>query len=541
MPPSAKTKRDLNAILTAAVTEDEPGIAIGVAKAGRLVWSGGRGMANLDTGAAFTPTTPFRICSISKQFTCALVMREVRAGRVALDAHPGHYLAWANVLDAKLTVAHLMQNKSGIRDQWTLAMMMGARAEQRFTLDDGIAVNRLAPRSMFAPGSQNLYCNANFEILGQILEVVSGETCAELLAKHIFAPLGMTASYLGVDTAQPLPGDARGYRFHDGAWVEEDNAIQWAASAGIVSTIEDLLKWAACLRDPGAKGMPWVGDITAARAFNDGNAAAYASGINHDINRHNGRAVLAHAGALRGWRSIMMHFVNEDVSIAVFMNRTNAATSQASFPRGVARAIAEALGIVPVWHRAGKPPVRAILPEGARGAYVSREQGLLIQLRNDETGAQLHSHLDWSPLFQSDGDTLAAEDGELSLRFTDAACETLMLKLSDANVYTPMQRVPLSRRIAPCFATCGRYHCAPLDSSLEIIEHEGTYSIGFAGIFGSGIHYPLTLLNESTAWFDLSRGVDESPPGRVLVLFDAKQKLIEVSCMLARRMVFRAA
>ena len=200
-----------------------PGIAIGIAKGGRIIWRGARGLANVEAAIPFTPSTPFRICSISKQFACALTMREVRGGRIALDAHPSRYLPWAKVLDSALTIAHLMQNKSGVRDQWVLAMMMGARAEQRFTLADGIEVNRLAPESMFAPGSQNLYCNANFEILGQILEAVTGETCAALLAKHIFAPLGMKDTYLGIDTAQPLVGDARGYRFHDGAWVEEEN------------------------------------------------------------------------------------------------------------------------------------------------------------------------------------------------------------------------------------------------------------------------------------------------------------------------------
>ena len=113
-------------------------------------------MSNLDTHAPLTTRTPFRICSISKHFACALVMWEVAAGRIALDAHPGRYLPWTKQMDRVLTLAHLMQNKSGVRDQWVLAMMMGTTATPPFTLDDGVAVNRRAPESMFAPGSQNL-------------------------------------------------------------------------------------------------------------------------------------------------------------------------------------------------------------------------------------------------------------------------------------------------------------------------------------------------------------------------------------------------
>ena len=153
LPPN--TARALEVILARTVRPDEPGIAVGISRHGRLLWRGARGLSNLQTHAPLTTRTPFRICSISKQFVCALVMREVAAGRIALDAHPSRYLPWTKGMDRTLTIAHLMQNKSGLRDQWVLAMMMGAKAEQPFTLDDGINVNCRAPQSMFAPGSQN--------------------------------------------------------------------------------------------------------------------------------------------------------------------------------------------------------------------------------------------------------------------------------------------------------------------------------------------------------------------------------------------------
>ena len=116
-----------------------------------------------------------------------------------------------------------------------------------------------------------------------------------------------------------------------------------------------------------------------------------------------------------------------------------------------------------------------------------------------------------------------------------------MLSMNAENVYTPMQFVATLQSANAKFAACGRYQCAPIASTVEIVQHDGAYAIYFTGIFGTGTHYPLTLLNETTAWFDLARGVDESPPGRVLVIYDASEKLLELSCMLARRMVFRAA
>ncbi len=492
----------LEAVLTLTVEADQPGIAVGISQHGRMLWRGARGLSNLESHAPLTTSTPFRICSISKQFACALVMREVSAGRIALDAHPSRYLPWTKGLDGALTIAHLMQNKSGLRDQWVLAMMMGAKAEQPFTLDDGINVNGRAPESMFAPGSQNLYCNGNFEILGQILEKVSGEPYGQLLSQHILQPLGMHDSHLAIDTAQPMPGDARGYRFHNKTWEEEQNGIHWAASAGIVSTVEDMLKWAARLRDPQAAGLPWVAGITQALPFNDGAAASYAAGINHEVNTQTGRAMLAHSGALRGWRSVLMHFVKEDLSIVVFMNRTNGPKPR---PLGaVALQLAKALGVAPVWRSPGKLPPRAVLPAAAEGAYVSREQGLLIQLRNHRGRAEVYSHLSWSPLFQSEeAGTFTTDDRDLAIRFGtglgESAKASLWLSLGGENVHTKMKHVVAPRVPDAPFAARGRYHCAPLASTLEIGPSEGGEEIVFTGIFGTGTRYPLTRLNTHVA------------------------------------------
>jgi D-aminopeptidase len=541
-----KTIRQIEASLARAVGENEPGIAVGIAQAGRMVWGGARGLANLKSQEVFSTKTPFRICSISKQFSCALVMREVAAGRIDPTAHPSRYVPWTKVLDRELTIAHLMQNKSGIRDQWVMAMFMGARAEQKFTLADGVSAVKHAPTSMWTPGSQNLYCNANFEILGEVLQRVTGESVAALLQKHIFVPLMMSDTTLGVDTAEPISGDARGYRFVDGAWQEEENAIHWGASAGIVSTIEDLLKWAACLRDPAAAGLPWVGDITRASPFNDGNPATYACGINHAINAggYPKREMLAHAGALRGWRSTLMHFVAEDTSIAVFMNRTNSPSGK--LPRGVAMEILEALKIPPIWQSTKAPRKRVSLAGAGlnAGVYVSRDQGLMIQLRDHKGAAEVFSHLDWSALSAGgageDAKTIATEDGGMKMRVGSPA--ELTLTMRDDNVCTVMQRIKSSKPTAGPFKSGGRFTCAPINSSVEVFVDDTKpkqVALAFTGIFGEGGVYRLTVVNNEVAWFDLPRGVDESPPGRVLVVFDPIENTIEVSCILARRVIFR--
>ena len=535
---SSKSIKKLESLLVGAVGKNEPGIAIGIAQRGRMVWGGARGLANLDAKTPMTTQTPFRICSISKQFACALAMREARAGRIDLTAHPSRYLPWTRVLDPALTVAHLMQNKSGIRDQWVTAMLMGALPTQPFTLEDGNTVVRHAPACMFTPGERNLYCNINFEIVGQILETVAGLPYAQLLSAQILGPLGMRDTSLGIDTSLAIPGDARGYRFHKKVWKEEQNGIHWAASAGMVSTTQDMLRWAACLRDPKAAGLPWVADILPTTPFNDGAAAQYASGINHLV--ENGRAMYAHGGGLRGWKSTLMHFVNEETSIVVLMNRNNSPKDR--MPRAVANDVAAALGILPVWRRKNVRPVPARLPRGTAGAWVSREQGLIVCLRERKGRAEMHSFLDWSKLIRTDDpDTLATEDG--GMRFTFDGDGALTLVDAHENVCASMRhvagRVRGAVKGAATFAGRGTYGCTPLTGSAAVSTARGKTTITFTGVFGTGENYPLTVLDAHTAYFDLMRGVDEAPPGRVLVIHDPREQCIELSATLARRIVFR--
>ncbi len=536
----------IQTILARAVKDTEPGIVLGIRQGGHTLFTAARGLANLETGTAFTATSAFRICSITKQFVCALVWREVLAGRIDVAAHPGKYVGWMKCFDPALTILHLMQNKSGIRDQWVMAMMMGAKPEQRFTLEDGFAAMRRAPASMFAPGSQSLYCNGNFELLGQILRAVSGQDFQLALQTHVLAPLGMKNTFVGVDTAKALPGNTRGYRHIKGKWVEEQNGVHWSASAGIVSTMEDIFKWDACLRDPAASGLPWVDKIKTPQPFTNGASAAYASGINHW--QAHGRAVLTHQGALRGWRSILLRFVAEDTAIAVFMNRTNSPSGY--FPSRVAYAAAKALGIKPVWQTAATKK-RAVARVASPGWYCSIEQGLLMQLRNPPSGAVANFQRDADKLFAGDQAHVVESDDQylriiqtkrtqLVTSFEEANMHALMQRCAPGQANTPDKPISASKKLTKpaCFAS-GSYQCAPIDTTLVLAATAKGTTIQFSGPFGKGEVYPVEVINTTTAYFEISRGVDETPPGRMLIVFDAAAKSLEISGALARRVVFR--
>jgi D-aminopeptidase len=107
----------------------------------------------------------FRACSISKQFVCLLVRQFEQERLIDLDAHPGRYLDALSSFPPTLTVRHLCQNRSGLLDYWCVAMLTGARAESRFTLQQGEELIQSLREPMFSPGAQYSYSNGNWRIL----------------------------------------------------------------------------------------------------------------------------------------------------------------------------------------------------------------------------------------------------------------------------------------------------------------------------------------------------------------------------------------
>lgn len=198
--------------------------------------------------------------------------------------------------------------------------------------------------------------------------------------------------------------------------------------------------------------------------------------------------------------------------------------------------ILKELKIAPIWQSTKVPRKVSLAAVGlSAGVYVSHDQGLMMQLRDHKGVAEVYSHLDWSALCAgTTAKTIASEDGGMQMR-VDSSAE-LTLTMRDENVHTAMQRIKPSSPAYGPFKSGGRFECAPIKSSAKVFVNEnGVVELAFTGVFGEGVRYTLTVVNDQVAWFDLSRGVDESPPRRMLVRYDAGEDALEPGCMLTRR------
>src|SRR5262249_15505607 len=190
---------------------DSPGCALLVLRDGKVVHQRGYGMANLEHGIPITPATVFNIASVSKQFTCFLVLLLVEAGLLSLDDDVRRHVPEVPDFGKPITLRHLMHHTSGLREDWSMLTLAGWRTEDVVTRGDVLDLLRRQRDLNFEPGRQFLYCNTGYQLLAQVVERVSGKSLREFAREKVFAPLGMKDTVFKDDHRLLVPGRADCY------------------------------------------------------------------------------------------------------------------------------------------------------------------------------------------------------------------------------------------------------------------------------------------------------------------------------------------
>ncbi len=190
-----------------------PGVSLAIVEGDQIVHLRGFGQAR-PGGQAPLPQTPFVLGSTTKSFTALAVMQLVEAKKIGLDAPVQRYLPWFRVADpqasAQITVRHLLNQTSG------LPMLPGMSTLVELDPSPGAGERQaraLATLKLNRPvGSAWEYSNLNYNLLGLIVEAAGGESYADYIQRHIFAPLQMTHSYTSQAEAK-RDGLAVGHRY----------------------------------------------------------------------------------------------------------------------------------------------------------------------------------------------------------------------------------------------------------------------------------------------------------------------------------------
>jgi CubicO group peptidase (beta-lactamase class C family) len=217
-----------------------------VAKGGAPLFAEGFGLADRERGLRWTPATVSCTGSITKQFTSAAILKFEEDKKLNVTDPITLYFKDVPADKAKITLHQLLSHSSGLDDP------QGIDDYDPVPLADYVR-QVLAQPLLFAPGTGYTYANANFSLLGAIIEKLSGMSYEAFVRERLFLPSGM------YETGYILPqwGDGRmaqGYQAGKlwGTVLGHPMAADgphWAlrANGGIHSTAYDMLRWAQAL------------------------------------------------------------------------------------------------------------------------------------------------------------------------------------------------------------------------------------------------------------------------------------------------------
>ena len=295
---------------------DRPGCAVGAERAGRVALTRAYGMANLEHAVPITAATVFEAGSISKQFTAAAVLLLADEGALDLEEDVRAYVPELPDYGEKITVDHLLTHTSGLRDWGTLMFFAGwPRGDRVYTNATALEIIFRQPSLNHAPGAWWSYTNSGYVLLAEIVERVSGRSLPELTRERIFEPLGMRSTRWREDYRAVVPDRATAYEAGGGGFVMAMPFEHTYGHAGLLTTVEDLLRWNAALDDgwlPGGALMQEAG--TGA----DGTALPYGRGL--FVGTHRGTPEISHGGTTAGYRGWLARYPDQAVSVAVLCN-----------------------------------------------------------------------------------------------------------------------------------------------------------------------------------------------------------------------------
>src|SRR5438046_3036877 len=288
----------LDSIIRRAVADKHIiGLSVGVMQNGHVVFTHGYGARNLETRDPVTTQTMFSIGSVTKQFTCSLLLMLNEQHKLSLDDRVAKYFPDLTRA-ADITLLDLGGHLSGYRDFYPLDFV-DREMLQPVTADE--VIRRYATRPLdFEPRSRYSYSNTGFMILGRVIEKVSGETFDSYLQKRIFTPLHLSRSAYDPPTGT---GDmARGYTSFALAdpIPAEPEARGWTGAAGAIwSTPSDLLTWDLSLLDNRLLSPASFHTLSTAQRLTDGRSSGY--GCGEGVNDRGQAVVLSHGGATSGF------------------------------------------------------------------------------------------------------------------------------------------------------------------------------------------------------------------------------------------------
>ena len=524
-------ERKIDAIFAEVNQCHLPGVAVGIAIGGRPVYRKGFGLANMELPVLLSPSIRMRINSMTKHFACLAYMLLCEEGKAGIDDALGKYFPELHPVTRKVTVRQLMGNVGGLRDSHDLTWLFSGHT-QPVSVADLLSFYRDVDDVNFAPGTSWSYNNGGFLLLTVAIERITGQALEDILRERIFEPAGMYDTLLRRLNTDFVSNSATMHMVGpSGAYNRSYIGLEMSGEGGMVSTVDDMLRWLAHMDAPWVGGAATWSVMTTPQTLANGTSTSYGLGLIMD--RYRGIETLHHGGGSPGANSQMLKVAAAGLDIAIMVNRHDVSASlladkildtclpglepvktvtNRSLPTGLFRSPATGrviqFGIADVrtsWIKKVGQPIASI-------------DGTDTPLEPDDDGVfRASGCLSYMKL----GVTLMGKRGHpTSIRFSDYG------NLDDLVLVPPVE-TPDTGAIA------GRYRSELTGTQLTILEGEGGATMSSVGRFGSA-QFTLECLAQGT-W----RATNPATAYGIILLFDGNNAGLRVSSVRTRMLPFR--
>lgn len=295
-----------------------PSASLVILRGEKVLYKKSYGMADMEKGRKASPSTNYRLASVSKQFTAAAVLRLIEKKKFTLQTTLTDIYKDFPGYGKHITIHHLLNHTSGIVDYEAL---IPDSATIQVTDADVLKMMKGIDSVYFAPGEKYQYSNTGYALLAMIVEKYSGMKYPDYLKKYIFTPAGMKKTLAFVDGYNSVPNRAYGYSIRMDTVRRTDQSVTSAVlgDGGIYSNIDDLIKWNnAILKNKVISAKSWA-LACSRKELNDGSAVNY--GYGWHLKTWRGYECVYHTGSTIGFRNILYRIPSEKLTVILLTNR----------------------------------------------------------------------------------------------------------------------------------------------------------------------------------------------------------------------------
>jgi len=260
----------------------------------------------------------FQMASASKTFTAFAIAMLADQKKLSLDDDVRKYLTWMPNFGEVITLRHLLNHSSGLKDAWNLWEMAGGRYDDIVTQQQIIEIIKNQRELNFKPGQRFQYNNGAYVLLSEVVSTVTKLKFSTWMTQNIFKPLGMKSTLI-VDDHQ-LIVKQRAYSYESKYFGMKNLLVNksFVGAVNVYSTAKDLSLWLRNLHTAEVGGKQVVKNMHQKSLLNDGSLKNYNLGV--FLLKHKGLTKIQQGGTTAGFKSMLNYYPEIDAGVIVIGN-----------------------------------------------------------------------------------------------------------------------------------------------------------------------------------------------------------------------------